>query len=304
MPDLSLLLHYSIERIRMTTETRQFAPDYNQDEKGWWLFPRDIELRKELYPQEVFEHPAKANLFLVREMAKYLTKPGDSVLDPFAGVGSQMISALDGRKVVLIELEPYFIDLLKGTVDTWRETKEIADVYIYQGDCRQVLEKLPFLVDAAIFSPPYSTTMASSGIRLESAVDKRVDKGWSSERANTTSGYATEQYTKSALNMSRLNPFFYSQAMDLFFKRLAARVAPDGRVCVISKDRIEGPRRIMLSEPVILRGRRHGLKLEEWLKWKPPSTIAKASATLALKTHGKIVNVVEDEDLLIFVKDK
>lgn len=276
----------------MVTESKAFAPDYPRDEHGWVCFPRDVELRRALYPQEAFLHPAKANLYMVREMARYLTDEGQSVMDPFAGTGSQLISSMDNRRVVLIELEPYFLDLINKTIADWREKDRIRElVLVYEGDCRQVLPKLQFKVDAAIFSPPYSTTMASTGIR---------DTGASEDSG--TGRYNTEEYTKSAMNLSRLNPFLYSQASDLVFKRLADRIAPGGRVCVISKDRVEGPKRILLSEPVILRAQRHGLKLVQFLKHKPPSTIAKASATIARNRYGKDVQVVEEEDLLIFEK--
>lgn len=272
----------------------EFAPDYPKNDKGWWVFGRDVELRRELFHEDAFLHPAKANLHMVREMGKYLTKPGDSILDPFAGTGSQLISALDGRKVVLIELEPYFLEVISKTLDKWREDgREMADVMVYQGDCRVVLRDLPYLVDAAIFSPPYSTTMASTGIKATGADD---DTG--------TGRYRTEEYSRSNQNLSRLNPFQYSLASDKVFERLSRRIVPGGRVCVISKDRIEGPRRILLSEPVIKRAQRHGLQMVEWLKHEPPSTIAKASATIAMRTHGKEVNVVLDEDLLIFEKVK
>lgn len=274
-----------------------FAPDYPRNERGWVVFPRDVEYRKQYFPQEVFDHPAKANLFMVQEMARYLTEPGDSVMDIFGGTGSQLISLLDGRKVVLIELEPYFLDLIKRTVQNWQDHAQdmgttLPDCYIFEGDCRRVLLDMQFKVDCAIFSPPYSTTMASTGIK---DTDADEDSG--------TGRYKTEEYTRSSLNLSRLNPFLYGQHMDKVMERLSARMVPGGKVCVISKDKMEGPRRVMLSEPAILRAQRHGLKLVEWLKHQPPSTIAKASATIALRKHGKVVEPILDEDLIIFQKE-
>jgi len=276
----------------MVTTDKQFAPDYPRTPEGWVDFGRDVELRKSLFPPEAFEHPAKALLPMVREMAKYLTEPGEVVLDPFAGTGSQLISALDNRRLVLIELEPYFLDIINQTVDNWKsQGKEVADVFVYQGDCRQVLQRLPYLVDAAIFSPPYSTTMASTGIR---DTDAETDSG--------TGRYKTQEYTRSALNLSRLNPFYYGTAMDAVMKGLFKVIKPGGRVCVISKDRREGDNRILFSDTANNRAHRNGFKLDEWIKHKPPSTIAKASATIALRKHGKIVEPIEDEDLLIYRK--
>ena len=276
----------------VTTTIKEFAPDFPRDSNGWVVFGRDVELRRSLFPQEAFLHPAKANLYMIQEMARYLTEEGQSVIDPFAGTGSQLISLLDNRKVVLIELEPYFLDIINQTVAAWREKGLVNQtVLVYEGDCRQVLPKIQFLVDAAIFSPPYSTTMASTGIR---ETDADTESG--------TGRYKTQEYSRSSLNLSNLNPFLYSQHMDLVMKRLYSRITPGGKICIISKDRIEGPKRVLLSETAILRAHRNGFKLVKWLKHSPPSTIAKASARIALEKYGKVVQVVLDEDLLIFTK--
>ena len=274
-------------------QDKLFAPQYERDEHNWVKFPRDVELRRSLWPSDVFDHPAKANVFMVQELALYMTEPGDIVLDPFAGTGTQLISARDGRRVALIELEDTFRDLIKRTVVNWREElPELPDVYLYEGDCRQELQKIQYQVDAAVFSPPYSTTMTNSGIKNE-------------EDTVGTGRYDFESYSRSPMNISRLNSFMYGQALDLVFRRLAARIVPGGRVAVITKDRMNGPRREMLSEPVIKRAQRNGLVFEgEWFKWLAPSTIAKASQTVAKAAGREVFGAVLDEDLILFRKPR
>ena len=48
-------------------------------------FPSDISYRKATFAEGVMDHPAKANLFLVEECIKYLSDPGDMVMDVMAG---------------------------------------------------------------------------------------------------------------------------------------------------------------------------------------------------------------------------
>lgn len=271
---------------------REFAPDYPRDEHGWVDFGRDIELRRELFPPEAFEHPAKANLFMVKEMGRYLTEPGQTVLDPFGGTGSQLISALDGRRVALIELEPYFLDIQKATLARWDEQgRDHAECFLYLGDCKQELAKMQFLCDAAVFSPPYSTTMASTGLRRSDETDEEG-----------TNRYKTAEYTRSPMNLSRLNPFHYTQIMRQVLGKLFLRIAPGGRICIISKDRVEGPRRILFSDGLIKMAQGVGFQYVEMLKHRPPSYIAQGSAAVALKRYGKEIKVVLDEDLIIFRK--
>src|SRR3990172_4790074 len=143
----------------------EFASGYPCNEDGWILFPRDSTLRKEYYPEEVFNHPAKANLYLVQELTRYLTKPGDSIIDPFGGTGTQLISAWEDRTVVLIEIEEQFQNLISGVMAEWarRTPAPTGKMMFVSGDNRQKLKDIQFLCDAAIFSPPYSTALAGSG---------------------------------------------------------------------------------------------------------------------------------------------
>ena len=83
----------------------KYAEQYPLDpETGWIKFPVDQKWRHEIFPDEVFKHPAKANMYLIDALVDHLTKPGESIIDPFGGTGTLMIAALKGRKVTLIEL--------------------------------------------------------------------------------------------------------------------------------------------------------------------------------------------------------
>ncbi len=60
-------------------------------------------------------HPAAFPTGLPEFFIKLFTKPGDNVLDPFAGSGSTGVAAKQlGRNVVLIDNKPEYIETMKG----------------------------------------------------------------------------------------------------------------------------------------------------------------------------------------------
>ena len=263
----------------MQADNRIFASRYPR-EGNLILFPRDVKERKELFPDDVFEHPAKMSLCLTQELIEYLTKPGDSIIDPFGGTGTTAIGLLMGRNVVLIELETHFLEILTELHKLW-EGKHKQKFYVMAGDCRQVLANLPFLCDAAIFSPPYANTLKGKG--FHDADRYTVD--------------AVNRYVGGPLNMSNLNQFQFVQGMSLVYKRLHAKLVPGARMAVVTKDTMRGPSRQLLAPQVIAQAQKCGFKFEEWHKWKPPGSMGQAVA----RSKGGLV--VEDEDILIFRRE-
>ena len=128
-----------------------FASNYPRNPLGQIVFPEDRQLRQKIFLSKV-EHPAKNNLYLLQELVEYLTKPGDTILDPMAGAGSIMYCAQLGRQIVLIEIEQAFVELLEKNRPGFTGT-----ITVLHGDCRKILP-LTDMFDAIIFSPPYSTS--------------------------------------------------------------------------------------------------------------------------------------------------
>ena len=60
------------------------------------------------------DHPAIMPLTLARRCVEITSRPGDVVLDPYAGSGTTLIAARDrGRKWIGVELKPEFADLIE-----------------------------------------------------------------------------------------------------------------------------------------------------------------------------------------------
>ncbi len=105
------------------------------------------------------EHPAPFSFQDVARMIRFFTKRGQTVLDPFVGVGSTLkAAAVEGRIGVGIELNKRYADLAKT-----RLKKEVApglfattSQRVITGDCRLVLPSLAAgSVDLVVTSPPY-----------------------------------------------------------------------------------------------------------------------------------------------------
>ncbi len=123
-----------------------------------WLY-RSKSVLHTSYPSEYGHelrkrHGANKPPQLMRDLIEFFTKPGQRVLDPFAGVGGTLIGAsLCGREAVGIEINP-----------SWKEIYErvcaktgIARQSMLVGDCLKVLETLePGSVDFVATDPPYN----------------------------------------------------------------------------------------------------------------------------------------------------
>jgi len=113
------------------------------------------------HPHTHFErqHPAPFAYLMIERLLRFFTKPGDLVLDPFAGVGSTLKAcALNGRRGVGIELYSKWVDLARErlSVEVNSSTDPSRRQRIIQGDSREVLRRFPDEhFDFIVTSPPY-----------------------------------------------------------------------------------------------------------------------------------------------------
>ena len=105
------------------------------------------------------QHPAPFSFTDVSRLIRYFTKSGQTVLDPFVGVGSTLKAcAVEQRKGIGIEINPHFVELSRERLAT-----EIGDMFstvedqqIIEGDARDILPTIPDeSIDFVVTSPPY-----------------------------------------------------------------------------------------------------------------------------------------------------
>ena len=105
------------------------------------------------------KHPAPFSFTDVSRLIRFFTKTGDTVLDPFMGVGSTLKAcALEGRRGIGLELNPSYVDLAKERLakELSGIEENVADQIVITGDSRELINDLDTdSVDFVVTSPPY-----------------------------------------------------------------------------------------------------------------------------------------------------
>ena len=265
---------------------KQFAPGRQRDEHDWLEYPRDKPLRASMYPEELLEqimtHPAKQNGYLHQDICEFVSKPGETILDPFGGVGTSLISATLGRNVILVEIEDYYADIIQKCIDhlnSQRYLSKAAETWgnmtVIQADNRVAL---PIPCDHVITSPPYGNDLYKA-----------------SEAAGLTDDIGKQgmQYTAATQNIGKLPKFVYQQVMQQVYKKIVQSVKVGGTITITHRDRIEAGERVLYIESIVGTLVKMGCGVKLLDKWKPPGSMAAA-------VNKKLeVEIVEDEDVII-----
>ena len=105
------------------------------------------------------QHPAPFSYQDIARLIRFFSKRGDTVLDPFLGVGSTLkAAAIEGRKGIGIELNKKYADLARLRLETELngDPQICHDQKVIQGDARNMLPKLrPNSIKFVVTSPPY-----------------------------------------------------------------------------------------------------------------------------------------------------
>lgn len=105
------------------------------------------------------QHPAPFSFTDVSRLVRFFSKPGETVLDPFVGVGSTLKAcALEGRRGIGFELNPRYAGLARERIE--KEVRSLlhtgAEQEVREGDSRLLAQQLaPDSVDFVVTSPPY-----------------------------------------------------------------------------------------------------------------------------------------------------
>jgi DNA modification methylase len=106
------------------------------------------------------QHPAPFSFTDVGRLVRFFTKAGQTVLDPFVGIGSSLkAAAVDGRNGVGVELSPEFAELARQRLDQEVDRDLFSmstSQSVIEGDARDVLPTLAAdSIDFVVTSPPY-----------------------------------------------------------------------------------------------------------------------------------------------------
>lgn len=255
--------------------------DLERTEEGWYIFPRDVSERQQLFPAGVGGHPAKMHMEIVKRITGLYSEPGDFVLDMFAGTGTTALALLQGRKVILIELEKTYLDFLEQL----KQIPWAKDVVIMPGDARRVMTSLipPNSIQLIITSPPYPhfSLQAKEGVIAERAASMGVST-----------------YMGGAMNFSQIkNDFVFNIEMRKIYKAALDVLKPGGFYVTVTKDGMEKGKRNLLSHNVVKASTECGFEYTgDWFKWKTPRAFGNTLNAAA----GR--DIVEDEDIIVMRK--
>lgn len=118
---------------------------------SWFIFnalASDLKEEREV-TQETQAHPATFSPTMISDFVKFFTKEGETVIDPFAGIGSTLVACKrTGRIGYGIELSKKYFDIIKLRVPEFENN-------IFNCDCRDI-DKLNLpKINYSISSPPY-----------------------------------------------------------------------------------------------------------------------------------------------------
>jgi DNA modification methylase len=269
-----------------------YAPDYERDERGWILFPRDVEQRKALLPDDetrerVFAHPAKMQFFLAEEAILTYTGGEEAViLDPFGGTGTTFLATHGNAKEVhLIELEDVFFPILEAI-----QKHDNSDTLIlHRGDSKVVMRTFDDnFFDLVLTSPPYANLQVGK-VKTEFTGQLAKVKAEAMQYGSADAHPA---------NFGRLNTFLFNQTMNQIYKEIKRVLKPGGFYVSVTKDQMRAGKRQLLGPEVTRIVQAQGLKYTgDWWKWKAPGGMLQS----VMKSKG--AEVVEDEDIIVFRKE-
>jgi DNA modification methylase len=105
------------------------------------------------------QHPAPFSFQDIARLVRFFTKAGETVLDPFVGIGSTLkAAALEGRHGIGIELNKKYAKLAKQRLSSEIDQSVLLSnpQQVIQGDARKAISKIKKdSVKLVVTSPPY-----------------------------------------------------------------------------------------------------------------------------------------------------
>jgi predicted RNA methylase len=268
-------------------------------------FGSDLALRYRYFTPESMAHPAKLHLGLLRWLCERYTAPGDTVVDPMAGIGSTAYLALLQRNVVLREIEPRWLSICHQNA---ARVLEEAGLFAGAIDIGQADAREPWRVraDRVVFSPPYGLeTSGPTNSRRYYLPQKALrlslmehDKRWRQLFAGAhqgTLGALTFHYGAHPAQIGHLRGEQYWSEMTRVYTQARAALRPDGCMILVIKDHIRGGQRVCTADQTVALCESLGFRLAERHQRRVwPLSLWQRRR----KEQGE--PIVEEEDILVF----
>jgi modification methylase len=179
------------------------------------------------YYPDCTAHPGKMLPELARRIVTEYSEPGQSIVDPMAGIGTSVVeAALLGRRGLGVELERRWATLAEANLDHMltKGKRRLAEVRV--GDARnlpEVLGKRSGTVDLIVTSPPYG---CDAGV-----IDKPA---WLA--GGRLCPPETLNYSKDRANLGHARGTAYEVAMVEVYTACFSALRPGGKLVVVTKN--------------------------------------------------------------------
>lgn len=205
-----------------------------------WTFDSDLTERRRLFHVDVFSHPAKFHLGLLRRLVETYTNVGDTILDPMAGSGSLLLGAFLLRNVILRDLQSEYVELMRKSETILRRGAGMfcGCIDIGQADARSLTG---VRCTHMIFSPPYGFETGngiSNERRARILAEKKHGDRWKRyiEHPNHASFAAGFRYAGGQNNIGNKSGRSYWADMRQVYERCAELLSPGGLLILVIKN--------------------------------------------------------------------
>lgn len=243
--------------------------------------------REKIYTRKSMEHPAKMYVPLAQKLVQEYSEPGDTVLDPMAGIGTTGIEASRfGRNAILVDYEKRFVNESKKNSELLEESgQKIGDIKVLHGDARNLGNIKN--VDVVITSPPFANVLAGS-----SKDDTTKFKHGSAGKDYTTNHNDEKQIGN--LKGER----FYQETIKVY-KECHKVLKSDGKLIVHMKNPIKNKEIVRLDQTTIIAVEQADFKLKERRKRHIDNP---SFWTNLYRKNNPDAPKVDHEDILVFEK--
>jgi len=180
-------------------------------------------------------HGANKPPQLMQHIIEFFTRPGDRVLDPFAGVGGTLLGAsLGGRRALGIEINPEWIRIYRQVCGL----EHLPEQQMLEGDCLEIMEHLRAAgecFDLVATDPPYSVALKRTMCTGRYTIPHR--------KTHFTADFsASERDLRNAPSFAA-----YYQKMEEVARGLLPLLKPGGYLVLIIRDSYQEGEYIMAS---------------------------------------------------------
>lgn len=267
-------------------------------------FGSDIAVRNAWFSRESYSHPAKLHLGLLQWIIDRYTRPGETICDPMAGVGSILLAATQQRSVIAREIEPRWLALLHTNAAAIYEQAGLlaGRIEIAQADAR---EPWNIKADHVVFSPPYACRASANKQTRVGILDHRMRAITPDRREawkhifrddSGSQGAFLFHYGEHPSQIGHLRDHAYWLAMQAIYTH-ARDTLNGGYMVLIIKDHIKDGQCVHVADMTVELCEARGLALYERHQRRVyPLSLWQRRR----KERGE--PVIEHEDVLVFVR--